>query len=153
MTRNRSRLASIVRQTCSCCWVNRCHDAGCSVSMPRGGEPRAILSGTLRQRNHSHTGALCDFIVFYSPSHVEKVFALELKSGAVDVSQILRQIQAGAKLAEELTADAVVSFLPVLVHGGRIPAPERKVLAQKRITFRGNKYEIFSIRCGSPIPA
>jgi hypothetical protein len=119
--------------------------------MPTGGRPRSIMSGTSYQKNHSHPSELCDFLVFYSIDR-ERVYAIEMKSGRVDVGKVVSQIQAGASLLEKLTKDQPdVVFSPILVHGGGISAPERKILARRKIRFRNQDYELFRLKCGAAL--
>ena len=119
--------------------------------MPADGQPRSILSGTSHQKNHGHKTELCDFLIFYSVSH-ERVYALEMKSGRVDVGKVVDQVQAGATLLEEMTkGESAVVFSPILVHGGGISAPERKTLARRRVRFRDKEYQLFRLKCGSAL--
>ena len=85
---------------------------------------------------HGGKGKRCDFIVFLTGPEGELVAApLELKSGGVDISDALEQLQGGAAFAQRFAPDAVCR--PILFHGKAIHPKDRKTLNQKKVRFRG----------------
>ena len=95
----------------------------------------------------------CDFI-FVAQANDTRVAALELKGGKLDASEVVRQLRAGARLAESIVpADAPVRFAAIAVHGGGIHRKERGDLLkpQNRITFRGESGPVNLARCGDTI--
>lgn len=61
-------------------------------------------------------------------------------------------LQAGAGAAEQVARGiAPVRFIPVAVHGGRVPRRQYQELRTKRIRFRNNGYEVVTMPCDSPL--
>lgn len=127
-----------------CCVTLRCREGRCrfSVNPPAGS---STIGGTMYQRSHGWTSALCDCMVFWS-SEQERVAAVELKGGGVDLSEVQRQLQGGAEVVERILGErAAVSFYPVLVHCG-IKTVELRQLGRLQILFRAKKYSIVPVR-------
>ena len=78
----------------------------------------------------------CDYI-FVAQANDTRVAALELKGGKLDASEVVRQLRAGARLAERIVpADAPVRFAAIAVHGGGIHRKERVDLALRSSGLR-----------------
>jgi hypothetical protein len=121
-------------------------DGQCRLVLPP--RPRLILSGTLYQKAHNFDTKLCDYIVFWLDSRGESVAVIELKSGHVPLSAI-EQLGNGAGLAEELCSSMVSSFAALLATRKSLHPLDRKVLARKKIMFKGRGYPVTTVRCGS----
>jgi hypothetical protein len=128
--------------------VKRCSEGGCKAVLPAGGE---IVSGSAFQRNHHWDDPLADCMVFWSSDSVDHVAAIELKSGGVDVSHVLKQLRGGARVIEGmLSADAKPVFYPILLHRG-LRGVAFKTLQQGRVAFRGRSYRTIPARCGANV--
>jgi len=95
----------------------------------------------------------CDFLFVgrLKTANVEWVIPMELKRGQVEASGVIDQLQAGAKVAERLVPrKASVEFQPI-VASGRINPEQRRILSSKKVVFRGKKFAIRRIECGSSI--
>jgi hypothetical protein len=135
---------------CKCCQARRCKDAGCHISMPKGGSARFILAGTTYQTNHSFSSPLCDFLVFLCAKD-DHVYVLELKSGSFSISDVVNQLQGGADVVSTITDGSRVRFYPVLVQAKGVSAIERKALASRKVLYGGRQYSVFVARCGSSL--
>ena len=133
-----------------CCHAARCRERGCSVRLPASGWC-VCLRGSDYQRKHGWDGPLCDCLILWSHEQETVAGAVELKSGAVDASEAIRQLQAGADVLAELAASMpVTTFVPVVVHGRRIRAIDMRAIAAHAITFRGKRWPISVEPCGKP---
>lgn len=70
----------------------------------------------------------CDFVLFVFQRNGEDSIAapIELKSGSVDVSEVIRQLIKGASIAYQKLPDALC--VPILIHGKRIHKSQRDKL-------------------------
>ena len=77
------------------------------------------------------------------------VAPLELKRGSPNATEMVEQLQAGSRFAQDrVHAEYKARFLPVGVYGGHLHKTERDRLRRARISFRNKNYEIKLIRCG-----
>ena len=111
---------------------------------------RIIVDADKAFAAHRKPGKHCEFILFVLEGCRKLVAApLELKSGSVDVSDALKQLQACAAFAEQFSpAEATVSCRPVLFHGSRIHRNELSALNRNKIWFRGMFLTVKISRCG-----
>ena len=76
---------------------------------------------------------------------------IELKSGNVDDSHAVKQLQAGAAFADRLSRDeSGADCQPILFHGKSIHRKQRAALARGKMNFRGRKLTVKTARCGQP---
>ena len=132
------------------CQVRRCRGRGCAVSMKNLPQARVIINldcPALKLGNVTR----CDFVVIVERDDGASVAAIELKSGSVDTSQVVEQLQGGACYAETLEAVAETRFTPVLAHGKRIHKTKLRALRRQRIDYRDDPYQIVLMRCGEPL--
>ena len=96
--------------------------------------------------------AKCDYIFIGGSGNVFLV-PLELKRGKLDASDALKQLQAGANIADDriIPGDEQVQFLPVGVCGGKFHRAERERLLQHKIRFRSQSSTVKLLRCGDPL--
>ena len=93
----------------------------------------------------------CDFVVIVEGDDGASVAAIELKSGSFKTSQVVEQLQGGARYAETLEAVAESRFAPVLAHGKRIPKTKLRALRRQRIDYRDHPHQIVLMPCGEPL--
>ena len=99
----------------------------------------------------------CDFLFVgpVSDSGQEWMASIEMKSGGIRVSEVTRQLQAGADIANRLAPQGQrIPFQPIVV-SGRIHKDDRKDLRinSNKIVFRGKRAVIRRIRCGDNLAA
>ena len=95
----------------------------------------------------------CDFLFVgrLKTAENEWVIPMELKRGQVKARGVVDQLQAGAKAAERLVPQkADVEFQPI-VASGRINPEQNRILSSKKVVFRGKKFAIRRIACGSSL--
>ena len=94
----------------------------------------------------------CDYIFIGGSSNVFFV-PLELKRGKLDASDVVRQLQAGANIADNriIPKRELVQFQPVGVCGGKFHRAERRQLSQGKIRFRGKHSNVQLLKCGDPL--
>jgi hypothetical protein len=131
-----------------CCWVSRCRESGCAVRLPARGS-KLCMSGSEYQQRHSPAQKLCDCLVFWEDGASEIACSIELKAGTPDVAEAAEQLQAGARIVEELVAECEgVEFFPILA-SGNMTMPEMKVLERRKVRFRGRDFPIIRLKCGN----
>lgn len=132
-----------------CCLVTTCRDGNCRLTIPRKG-PLGIISGTAYQKEHLDAEPLCDFVCFWEAGDKRYVVAVELK-GTIKAQHVLRQLQAGASIAEDVISAEEVIFGPVLATSAGVHTMQLRVLRRDRITFRGRRHLTKLARCGDDL--
>lgn len=128
-----------------------CSRVGCRVSLAGAPRDRVIVDADRAFPAHGMEGPRCDFVLFLSsPGGGVLAAPIELKSGGVDASGAVAQLQGGSALVDRLTlAESAAVCRPILFHGKRIHSKERKVLNRAKIAFRGRTLTIKTARCGA----
>ena len=116
---------------------------------------RANVSLWTRRRSSKRggrQGKRCDFIVFLVGNGGELLTApIELKSGRVDVSDAVKQLQEGAIFSEGFVSKAPGAVCrPILIHGHGLHSNDRKKLNRAKVLFRGVGITVLTVRCGQP---
>ena len=133
------------------CLTERCSRPGCPVPLTNAPSPRLIIDFDKPGSPLSERETRCDFLfIAEEGNNPGWVAPLELKGGRVDVSEAIKQLQAGASVAEALVSqDLKVNFRPIIA-SGNIPKAERAAL-KRTIRFHGNSMPVRRIRCGAPL--
>ena len=140
-----SNLVKTVRAKVSeSCYAKLCKKEGCKVPLPS-----VWRSGVLIDMDHPESpaekhGKRCDFLFVGEVEGEGWVVPIELKKGKASSSEVVPQLQAGAKIVEKVVLNnEKVSFRPV-VAAGRFDKYERDPLRKRRVKFRGMR----KIECG-----
>ena len=73
---------------------------------------------------------------------------MELKGGGVDASEVIVQLQEGARIVDNLVPkDVNINLVLVLVHGGNMHKSQRNKLKTARIKFRNEEFPINTTTC------
>ena len=134
------------------CIATRCRAEGCSVSMNGVQGDHILIRMDCRRLGIGRRERRCDFI--FVSDDGDWAVALELKRGSLDASNVVEQLRAGARFVERIVPrGADVSFLPLVVYGGKFHRNERDKLLKPAnwINFRGRRLQVDSMRCGRPI--
>ncbi|MCY4314880.1 MAG: hypothetical protein OXC66_02045 [Roseovarius sp.] len=134
----------------NCC--KSCSRDGCKVSLNKIPRNRVVVDADKAFEAHDCHGKRCDFILF-ALNGVGKLVAapIELKSGGVNLSTVLEQLQIGAAFIEKFTPKGIGAICrPVLIHGGRIRSQDRRILNRGSIRFGGVGVKIKTTRCNRP---
>ena len=104
---------------------------GCSVSLKGAPTPPIMIDLDKPQAPVRQNDPKCDYIFIGGCGDVW-LAPLELKKGELDASKVVKQLQAGADIADAhiIPANEQVQFQPVAVFGGRLhPASTRSIIA------------------------
>ena len=102
----------------------------------------------IAHRNPGHN--MCDYIIGCELEG-DSVSVIEMKSSGVRASQVIEQLQQGARLAEGWIGNTSVdNFAPILLSKSR-NSNELKVFARQKITFQGFAQSIKTKRCGASL--
>lgn len=134
----------------NCC--ENCSRDGCRVSLKDVPRERIVVDADKAFEAHGCRGKRCDFILFVLGGGGKLVVApIELKSGRVDVSGALEQLQEGAAFAERFVPEASgAACRPVLFHGSGIHRMDRSRINHRKIRFREVNITVKTGRCDRP---
>ena len=131
-------------------FTTRCRKSGCSVDLRNTPDPWLLvdMDTDLIDENDSK----CDYI-FIGGCDNTWVVPIELKKGVFKVSQVVKQLQAGARFVETKCEGFTVRFRPVVASGAVNRKTPRRELRNKSagITFRGQHFDFERIRCGDSL--
>ena len=119
---------------------------GCSVNLKGAPQPHVLID--MDKELVSDNDVKCDYI-FVGGTGNAWVVPIELKRGSAEAKDVVEQLRAGARFAEEkICKEAQVCFVPV-VGCGRIKSAQRQELRKRsnRIAFHGRPVEVRVVRC------
>ena len=134
-------IESVRRKVDPACLVSGMRKAGCTVSLNDAPGERLIVDFDKRGAPVRGNGPNCDYLFVAEGVQGEAgwVAPLELKRGALRASEAVRQLRAGAEVAEQPVPGGLQpAFRPVAAYGS-IHKLERAALRERRnrIAFRG----------------
>ena len=147
-------VAAVRSRVAQSCIVNRCHKDRCSVALPPGrARNRLIIDCDKPGSPFGRDDRKCDCLLFEeSENGVGRAIPIELKSGRIRASEVIEQLQAGARAIENLVPRRIDVQLQPLLAYGEIPKGERAALNNRMVRFRGKGIRIDKIRCGAQLP-
>ena len=127
---------------------------GCSVSLKGAPTPPIMIDLDKPQAPVRQNDPKCDYIFIGGCGDVW-LAPLELKKGELDASKVVKQLQAGADIADAhiIPANEQVQFQPVAVFGGKLHRIQRTQLLKpsSKIRFKGERFNIQLLKCGQPL--
>lgn len=130
------------------CQATKCSGAGCSLELNNLPKPYVLIDMDCKELKLTASNR-CDYLFISNKERQCLVVPIELKSGGLDASQVIKQLQAGSKFAASIMPQNIrVHFIPIVAHGGRSHPHELKKLRQQRIRFRQIQAQIKLTRCG-----
>ena len=123
---------------------------GCRISMANIPSERVILDVDLASPPASASKNQCDYVLFYIDDGQDSLVGvpMELKSGDVKASDVLAQLQEGARIVDDFIPKNIkVDLIPILVHNG-LDRTQYDRLRTSRISFRSDKFTINTTTCG-----
>ena len=94
----------------------------------------------------------CDYLFVGEERNATWVAPIELKSGRLSVSQVLEQLEGGARMANIWLPQGVsFQLAPVLAHGKTIHRNDLRVLRSRKIQLRGQRRGTALIKCGEQL--
>ena len=147
---------AVQENTDPACHARRCRNSGCSLSLTGAPQPRILInlehhdSPVPRQEPH------CDFLLVASSENgnAEWVAPIELTTGRADANKFIRQLTAGAAIADSLIPRGIpLLFRPVAAYDGEMRRAERDKLLNpvNKITFRNQRESVRAVHCRSPL--
>ena len=131
------------------CLVDDVVKGGCGASLSDAPQPRVVID--LDETGSPLGGAQskCDYLIFFADPSL--VMLIEIKDGAPNVAKVERQLQAGARAADELAPRGVaVLCRPVLV--SRALRRQKQVDLRKAVVrFRGREERVRRVACGDSL--
>ena len=124
----------------------------CTVSLEGAPKPAITIDMDNKKAPVGQNETRCDYIFIGGSQNIFLV-PLELMDGKPDTTKIVKQLQAGANIAATriIPKRAKVRFRPVAFCGGKFHSVETRRLSQRKIRFRGKRFDIKLSRCGSPL--
>ena len=125
---------------------------GCSVSLQDAPTPCIMIDIDKAQALVKGHETKCDFI-FIGGSNNVLLAPLELTKKELKASKVVKQLQAGANLADAhiIPAGEQVKFQPVAYCGGKIHRAEKRRLLQSKIRFKNQSSNVQLLKCGQPL--
>ena len=124
--------------------------SGCRISMANIPSERVILDVDLASPPASASTNQCDYVLFYIDDIQDILVGvpMELKSGGVKASDVLAQLQEGARIVDDFTPKNIkIDLIPILVHNG-LDKTQYDQLRTSRINFRSDNFTINTTTCG-----
>ncbi len=117
---------------------------------------RVIIDLDCEDLNLPSDQTLCDYIFLGAKERdtdKDWVVPMELKKGNVDISEVAKQLQGGANVADQIIShDASMSFIPVVASGNFSKHEQRQLRNRSNnVRFRGRSAIIRRIRCGDSL--
>ena len=134
------------------CICTSCKRKGCELGLDSlSSHSLIIIDADKYKECGNFRGRLCDYILFYLEGSLTTA-VVELKNGLVKAKEAQKQIENGSKIAQKIIGPQPVSnFLPILLHGKRMPYLYIKILKRAKVPFQGEDHRIIIERCGSQL--
>lgn len=126
----------------------------CSVDSEGVPYPHVVIDLDMKGSPFSRQDNRCDFLFIAEDSDGSHIFApLELKSGKLDASRVVKQLQAGVDfLNNKIVGSSKINIVPVAVSGSNPRAQLDKLKKPKyRVRFRGKYVAVSYLKCGDKL--
>ena len=148
-----SLVSQVLQKVNGDCLAQRCRKNNCSLTLDD--LPDLFI---LVDMDHKKAPTLseeekkCDYIFIGDKDDAGWVAPLELKGGKFRASEVVAQLQAGARVADHIVPQgAQTRFRPIVVHGRGIHRAELKHLQKRRVRFRNQNNLVGKARCGTSL--
>ncbi len=135
------------------CVVRRCRKNGCSLKLNDLSGPFLLIDMDHENApKGSQSEKKCDYVFVGDRGIGAWVAPLELKRGKLSASEVIPQLQAGAKMAERIVPnEGQIQFRPIAIHGGELHSDEYKRLRGTRIEFYNQRERVRTARSKSSL--
>ncbi len=136
------------------CLTGRLNKDGCRIPMTGAPDPHLVVDFDKPGSPLGSNQTRCDYLFIAEGNEGSGwVVLLELKKGRLHADEVVRQLKAGARVAERLApSDNQVRFRPVAVAGNAPKAERNRLKAKKgRIQFHGCAETVRLISCGDAL--
>ena len=147
---------AVTKGTNRACHARRCSNSGCTLTLSGAPRTRVLVNLEHDQAPVSRQEPHCDYL-FVSDGgdgNPEWVAPIELTTGRADSRKFLRQLTAGAAIADRLLPrNITLRFRPIAAYDGQMRRAERDNLLNpaNKITFRNRSELVRVVHCGSPL--
>lgn len=127
---------------------------GCTVGTADAPAPFRIVDLDHAAAPVRPNASKCDYLFLAEADGGRRlrVVPLEMKATALNPSKVASQLQAGARVADDLVRGASpVRFTPVAAYGRNPHRRQYRKLADVKIKCRNSEYAIVTMQCGSPL--
>ncbi len=145
-------LVRLVKQNIdSECLDTKCSKEGCALTLSGLQEPFLLIDMDHEKAPMGRQGEKkCDYIFIGEVG--AWVSPLELKRGKLRASEVVRQLQAGAVVAERFVPLAAkTEFCPIAAYGGGAHRNEITALRNSSVRFRSKETSIVLVRCNTSL--
>ena len=133
------------------CMTKTMNKQGCSVETNGAPAPFCLIDMDRPEAPERRAAGKCDYLFLAADSGRSGLWVvpLELKSTGLRPATVVRQLQGGARVAEDIVAGvSPVQFMPVAVHGRKLHRQAVQELRKQRVRFRKGRYRIVTLQCG-----
>ncbi len=134
------------------------HKGKCGASLAGTPARRVIVDLDETGSPLGPTTGKCDFLFFADPGLVAPI---EVKDSEPNIAKVIKQLQAGAKAAEELLRNRVhggrapggvaITFRPVLVSKSLRTHKRNELRKKAAVKFRGQRERVRHLACGESL--
>lgn len=133
------------------CLTEKCKKSNCSLNMQGAPSPFVLIDMDAEGAPVEEEQKKCDFLFLGGESEVWAC-PIEIKAGNLRNLHFLSQLQAGARVVEELVPETQgCRFRPLLLHGKGVHRGVVNRLRRSHVEFRGKKQGFKVIRCGKKL--
>ena len=138
------------------CLRKQCRAGKCSISLKGVSRQFVLIHMDSPGSPPSQHETRCDYLYIGYLDDMGRspwTVPIELKSGGISASEVAKQLQAGADVADLIIPhNASTKFTPV-VASGRLSKIEQRRLrnTSNKVRFRGKSEIVQRIRCGDPL--
>ena len=145
-------VASIARIIPNSCRTTHCNKDKCRVDLAGAPQVRVIVDMDCDALSIPDDWKRCDYLFVGEDRDAIWVTPIELKSGRLSVSEVLEQLEGGARMANRWLPQGIsFQLAPVLAHGKTIHRNDLKTLRAKKIQLRGQRRRTVLIKCGDQL--
>ena len=138
------------------CLRKQCRAGKCSISLKGVSRQFVLIHMDSPGSPPSQHETRCDYLFI---GYLDDVggnpwtVPIEMKSGGISASEVARQLQAGADVADQIIPhNASTNFIPVVASGKLSKIEQRRLRnTSNKVRFRGRLEIVQRIRCGDPL--
>lgn len=149
-------MESVRRKVDTRCLRKQCKAGKCSISLKGVSRQYVLIHMDSPSSPPSQHETRCDYLFIGDLDDTNGspwTVPIELKSGGINASDVAKQLQAGADVADQIIPhNANTNFTPVVASGRLSKIEQRRQRnTSNKVRFRGRSEIIQRIRCGDPL--
>lgn len=145
-------VAEIARIIPDSCRTAHCNKDKCRIDLAGTPQIRVIVDMDCNDLPIPAAEKRCDYLFVGEDHNATWIAPIELKSGRLSVSAVVKQLKGGTQMANSWLPQGVsFQFTPVLAHGKTIHRNDLKTLRARKLQLRGQRKGIAVIKCGDQL--